>query len=348
MNAALLVACVLVAALPGVFAYAAPVTLWVVRARARAAGVFLDDRRALAVGPRVDTVLLDRWGTVTTGQLRVVAIDPVEPDHERNLRWFAGALGHASDDPVGRAIARLSSRGKLSQVQRHHGGGISGSVDRHPVRLGSPEWLGMQPRNGVGVTVGVQVDARPIGYITVADDVRPHAAEGVERLRADQVEPVLVSDDTEGNTRQLADTCGIEHWYAATPADQREQLVDEHRRRGRVVAVASPTPVPHADLTLSDAASTQGIRLVDLDVGRVATALALTRSAARATVRSRRTGIVLGLAGVGLAAASVLSLPLAIGYAVVACGIVAVVASLATPSTPPRPVTRSDRAPSAT
>lgn len=344
MNLALLAACVLVAALPGVFAYAAPVTLWVVRARARAAGVFLDDRRALAVGPRVDTVLLDRWGTVTTGQLRVVAIDPVEPDHERNLRWFAGALGHASDDPVSRAIARLSSRGKLSQVQQHLGGGISGSVDRHPVRLGDPAWLGMESRNGVGVTVGVQVDARPIGYITVADEVRPHAAEGVERLRAARVEPVLVSEDTESNTRQLADTCGIDQWYAATPADQRDELVADHRRRGRVVAVASPTPVPSADLVFTDAESTDGIRLLDLDVGRVATALALTRSAARATVRSRRAGIVLGLVGIGLAAASILSLPLAIGYAVVACAVVTAVAAVASP---PTAITRPDPAPSA-
>ncbi|WP_418060256.1 HAD family hydrolase [Pimelobacter simplex] len=345
MNAALLVACVLVAALPGVFAYAAPVTLWIVRARARGAGVFLDDRRALTIGPRIDTVLLDRWGTVTTGQLRVVAIDPVEPDHERNLRWFAGALGHAADDPVGRAIARLSSRGKLSQVQQHHGGGLSGSVDRHPVRLGSPEWLGMEARNGIGVTVGVQVDARPIGYITVADEVRPHAADDVTRLRAAQVEPILVSEDTEGNTRQLADACGITQWYAATPADQRERLVDEHRRRGRVVAVASPTPVPSADLILSDVESTEGIRLLDLDVGRVATALALTRSAARATVRSRRTGILLGLVGIGLAVASVLSLPLAIGYAVLAC---AVVVATAAPAAPTTSVTSPDPAPSAT
>lgn len=344
MNLALLAACVLVAALPGVFAYAAPVTLWVVRARARAAGVFLDDRRALAVGPRVDTVLLDRWGTVTTGQLRVVAIDPVEPDHERNLRWFAGALGHASDDPVSRAIARLSSRGKLSQVQQHLGGGISGSVDRHPVRLGDPAWLGMESRNGVGVTVGVQVDARPIGYITVADEVRPHAAEGVERLRAARVEPVLVSEDTESNTRQLADTCGIDQWYAATSADRRDELVADHRRRGRVVAVASPTPVPSADLVFTDAESTDGIRLLDLDVGRVATALALTRSAARATVRSRRAGIVLGLVGIGLAAASILSLPLAIGYAVVACAVVTAVAAVASP---PTAITRPDPAPSA-
>ncbi|MBM0124133.1 HAD family hydrolase [Pimelobacter simplex] len=327
-----LVACVLLAALPAVFAHAVPVARWVARARGRAAGVFLDDRAALALGPRVDTVLLDRWGTVTTGQLRVVAVDPVEPDHERNLRWFAGALGHAADDPVGRAIARLSSRGKLSQVERHGGSGISGSVDRHPVRLGRPDWLGMDARDDAGVTVGVQVDSRPIGYITVADDVRPHAPEDVARLRADGVEPVLVSEDTERNTRGLAEACGIGQWYADRPADDRAELVDERRRGGHVVAVAGPATVPEADLVLTDADVGHGIRLADLDVGRVATALALTRSAARAATRSRRTGLGVGVAGAALAAAGVLALPLAIGWAVVGCGAVALVAVGRAPS----------------
>ncbi|WP_408898321.1 HAD family hydrolase [Nocardioides sp. R1-1] len=331
---AVLVACVLLAALPAAFAYAAPVALWVARARGRAAGIFLEDRAALAVGPRVDEVLLDRWGTVTTGRLRVVAVEPVEPDHERNLRWFAGALGHAADDPVGQAIARLSSRGKLSQVRQHDGRGISGSVDRHPVRLGRPDWLGMEARDGAGVTVGVQVDSRPIGYIRVGDDVRPHAAQDVDRLRAQGIEPVLVSEDTERNTRGLAEACGIEAWYADRPADSRAELVAQRRGDGRVVAVASPTPTAGADLVLTDAAAaTGGIRLADLDVGRVATALALTRSAARAASRSRRTGLALAALGVALAASGVLSLPLAAGYAMVACA--AVTASAVSRTDPP-------------
>lgn len=324
------VACVLIAALPALFAYGAPLSLWFTRARARTAGVFLDDPSALSVGPRVDTVLLDRWGTVTTGQLRVVAIDPVEPDHERNLRWFAGALGHAADDPVGRAIARLSARGKVSQVQQHAGHGISGSVDRHPVRLGRPDWLGMENREDVGVTVGVQVDARPIGYITVADDIRPHAADGVEQLRAGGVEPVLVSEDTERNTRQLAETCGIAQWHAAAPYDDRERLVAKHQGRGRVVAVASAKPGESADLALSDdpdALQGRGIRLTDLDVGRVATALALVRGAAVRATRSRRTGLALGVAGAGLAATSLLPLLGAVGYLLLACTAITLVAA---------------------
>lgn len=330
------VAAVLLAAVPAVLALGLPLSLWFARARARAAGVFLDGARAIAAGSRVDTVLLDRWGTVTTGQLRVVAVEPVEPDHERNLRWFAGALGHAADDPVSRAIARLSSRGKLSQVRQHEGGGISGSVDRHPVRLGRPDWLGMESRDDTGVTVGVQVDSRPIGYITVADDVRPHAADGVARLRSAGIVPVLVSEDSERNTRSLAEACGVEEWYADRPADGRDELVEERRRRGRVVAAAGPTAPGNADLVLTEdppgpeagSAGQARIRLADLDVGRVATALAVTRSAARGAARSRRTGLAVGVAGVVLSVTGVLSLPLAAGYAALGSATVVAVAGL--------------------
>ncbi|WP_182379635.1 HAD family hydrolase [Nocardioides sp. WS12] len=318
---------ILLAALPALLAYGVPLTRWATRLRGREAGIYFDDPTALRVGASVDTVLLDRWGTVTTGQLRVTTVEPLEPDHDRNLRWFAGALGHESEDPVGQAIARLAARGKVSGIEQHDGAGISGSVDRHPVRVGAPGWLGMAERDDVGVTVGVQVDSRPIGYITVADDVRPDAAAAVERLRSDGVDPVLVSEDTDRNTGHLAELCGIEHWHAGSLAAQRPGLVADYRGRGRVVAVASGSAETSADLALSDAETvSSGIRLRDLDVTRVARALALTRRAARRVVATRRVGLVLGAVGVVLAAVGVLTPVLAAAYAVVGCAVVTVVA----------------------
>ena len=305
-------AAVIIALLPAVLGLL-PLTAWIARGRARREGIELPSAAGLQTARDVDLVLLDRWGTVTTGELRVCAVEPFDPDDERNLRWFAGALGHASADPVSRAVARLSARGRLTSVEQHGGDGISGSVDRHPVRLGRPEWLGMPAREAVGVTVGVQVDARPIGYITVADDVRPDARAGVERLRATGVAAVLVSDDSERNTRHLAEACGIEQWHAGIAGERRDQLVADYRQRGHVVAVAT-----------SSALSPTGIGLVDLDVNRIATALALSRSTARTASRARRTGLLLGVAG---AAVAVLGLLPAVAAATVGCAVVLVVAS---------------------
>lgn len=334
------------AALPLLLALS-PLATGLARSRGRLVGVHLDDADALGVLARVDVALLDRWGTVTTGALRVTRVEPVEADHERNLRWFAGALGHAADDPVWRAIARLSTRGRLSRVEHHDGGGLTGSVDRHPVRLGRPEWVGM-PAHGpsalaagaagddggpdpeVGVTVGVEVDGRPIGWITVGDELRPRADEAVDALRRDGVEPVLVSDDTETNTDHLARSAGVTRWHSGILADKRDTVVAEHRSPGRCVAlVASTDDAAGADVLLTDrevpAPTAPLVRLDDLDTARVAAAVTLARGAVRARRRSLPAGVVLSLVTAVLAVLT--PLPVVGVVAVLACGVVAALAA---------------------
>lgn len=319
---------IVLALAPAVLATALPLPLWVARWRGRNAGITIERSRALHLAHRVDTMLLDRWGTVTTGELRVSSVDPIDPAHDRNLRWFAGALEHAATDPVGRAIARLAGRGRLGGVHHERGQGIRGSVDRHPVRVGQPSWMGMESRHDIGVTVGVEVDHRPLGYITVTDDVRPNAAESIARLRRDGHDPVLVSDDTARNTEHLADECGFEEWHAEATPEKREQLVSERQERGRVVAVAgSPernaAAFDVADLTLTDAPdSPADIRLADLDADRVGRALSLARSVRTATGRTRWIGIAIAALGVVLAALGVLAPLLAAGFAVFGCLVV--------------------------
>ena len=321
----------LLAAVPAAIALL-PLTWWFARSRSHRAGIDWPSRRTLDIARGVDVVLLGRWGTVTTGELKVSAVEPLDPDHERNLRWFAGALGHGAQDhdPVARAVARLAARGKLTGVERHDGDGISGSVDRHPVRVGRPGWLGMEGREGLGLTVGVQVDSRPIGYITVADDVRPDARAGVERLRATGVEVVLVSDDGEQNTRHLAELCGVERWHAGLAPCAGSRIVAEHRARRRVVAVAGMDGTTGADLTFQvDEPGPGRVRVLDLDVVRIAAALRASRRWARATTVSRFLGIALGALGVALAAAGLLPVLAALGWALLGAAVVLVASARA-------------------
>lgn len=323
---------VMLAAAPTALSLAGSLPLRVARARGRQAGVAFARYGRLDVASRLDVAILDRWGTVTTGDLKVTSVDPVDPDHDRNLRWFAGALEHAGDDPVARAISRLSTRGRLSNVEQHPGAGISGSVDRHPVRIGHPRWIGIEDRQGLGTTVGVEVDGRALGHITVADDVRPDARAGVERLRRDGIDPVLVSDDSSLNTEHLAGKCGIERWYPETAPEKRERLVVEYQERGHVVAVAgdgagNDEALAAADLALSDGDDPSvDIRLQDLDVSRVGAALALARSTRSVARLGRRLAAGLALLGIGLAGTGVLSPLLAAGYATASCLVVAAVA----------------------
>ena len=194
---------------------------------------------AWATAAKVDTVLLDRWGTVTTGKLKVTTVDPLEPDHLRNLRWFAGALEHEAEGKLARAIARISPRGKVADFKQVPGCGVTGSVDRHPVRVGRPGWLDMPERNDVGVVVGVELDERPLGYLVVGDDLRPDAHGSVSRLSGLGATPVLVSDDTARNTEHLAEAAGIEHCHPEIAPEKRARLVTDLREQGQVVAFAS-------------------------------------------------------------------------------------------------------------
>ncbi|MBM7516295.1 HAD family hydrolase [Nocardioides nitrophenolicus] len=251
----------------------------------------------------------------------------LDPDNERNLRWFAGALGHAAQDPVGRALAQLAGRGRLSGVEDHGCNGISGSVDRHPVHLGPPEWLGMAGRDDLGVTVGVKVDARPIGYITVGDDVRADARSGVDRLRSLGVETVLLSDDTERNTRHLADACGIARWHAAVDGTSLAGLVADYRARarGRPVAVASRNGASAGDLRIDVEAG--DLRLTDLDVNRIAEAFAISHRVARVRRRTRALGLGATALGGAVAGAGLAGLPVVAAGALLGTLVVLAVAA---------------------
>ncbi|MFD4325935.1 HAD family hydrolase [Nocardioides sp. NPDC058538] len=238
-------------------------------------------RSSWALAARVDTVVLDRWGTVTTGRLVVTTVDPLDPDHLRNLRWFAGALEHEAEGPLARAVARLSPRGKVTDFGVVPGSGVRGSVDRHPVRVGRPSWVGMAERADRGTVLGVELDGRPLGYVVVGDQPREDAGASVSRLTAAGVTPVLVSDDTDRETEHLAETCGIERWHSEIAPEKRERLVAELQEQGRVVAFVSARPEDAeaqavADLTVG---GSSGVRLADLDVRRVAELISLARGA---------------------------------------------------------------------
>ncbi len=335
---------VLLVLLPAMVGLLLPLPGWLALRRARHQGVGFRDRSALHAAREVDTVLLDRWGTITTGELVVSDIDPIEEGNERNLRWFAAALEHAADDhPVGRAIARLAGPGRLTAVESFPGRGISGAVDRHPVRVGSPGWLGMEARDGLGTTIGVEVDHRPFGYLTVTDQVRADAALAVARLRAAGIQPILLSDGSALDTEHLAQSCGIDKWLLGKDPAHREQLVRDQRGGGHTVALVARDAGNAAALAAADLAFTDDpeagaatvpatrsgagliphARLADLDAQRVAHALELARALPGVVVRTRLAGVLATGVGALLVGLDRLSLIGAAGCAAV--GVLAVV-----------------------
>ncbi len=325
----------LLVAAPVAPALADATTRLVLRRRGAVVGCVVVGDAALRTVAQVETFVLDKDGTVTTGALRVASVEPVEPDHDRNLRWFAGALEHASEHPIGQAIAKLASAGSLTNVQHHPGRGLSGSVDRHPVRVGDPEWLGIASTPGIGTTVGVEVDGRTLGRITVWDDVRDGARAGLAALHDLGVQTVLVSDGTEEETRHLAELIRPTTTHAGLDGTARAELVESLRRDGRRVAYAGPVaddqaagdPARQAADIAVGTDATAGVVVVDPDVARLPRIVRLCRSVARRSLLSRRVAVVGTLAGMALAVIGALPPPAAALVAVVVCAATAGIAA---------------------
>ena len=320
----------LVAAAPGTVRLARPAAVMAGRRHGTRLHLTLaGDTPALA--SRVDATVLAPHGTVTTGDLHVVAVRPVEPDHDRNLRWFAGALSQARDDRVGRAVARLATgRGRLSHVE-HEPAGSRGTVDRHPVRIGDPAWLRSTPDDDLWTVLAVEVDGRNLGSVVVAEQVRDDAATQVDALRALGVEPTLVSEDTAGRAQHVADACGLARARRVDDGDDVQAVVAELRRDGRVIAVAGPDRCG-ADVHVGAAAVGSGsIAAPDHAVGRVVDGLRVARAIDTSARRGLRVAAVLALAGAGLAAAGLFGPMLAAGWGVAGAAAVVAVATAAGP-----------------
>ncbi|RNL64847.1 cation-translocating P-type ATPase [Nocardioides marmoriginsengisoli] len=299
--------------------------------RSRGLGVRAWGSAALVRAARVDLLVLDKAGTVTTGALRVVSVDPLDQADDRNLRWFAGALCHALPTPVGRAVSRLAAGGRSTEVEEVPGIGVVGSVDRHPVRVGAPAWLELPAPPSIGHVLGVEVDGRPFGTITVEDTLRADAAHDVRGLHRLDLQTVLVSDDTPARTEAAARAAGVGRWHGELDGAAQAAQVRDLRQYGRSVAVVAPYrvdgPLTVADLAVCDSwpgpPPPYGVALEDLDVARLGPVIAHAR---RAIARARHGTLVgsIGAALTGIAAASgALDLPVSVGLATANLALVA-------------------------
>lgn len=168
--------------------------------------------------PRLQQLVIEVEHVLTTGNLVVVDVAPLDVQHKHDLRWFAGALAHGSTDPVARAISRLAGPGRPTGVSQGPAHELRGAVDRHPVRIGV-NGEGETVGEVVGTTVRVDVDQRPMGHITVADEVRKNAAHCLSRLRDEGIEPILVSATlNKAELMRVSDQVGVSQFHSGTDA----------------------------------------------------------------------------------------------------------------------------------
>jgi Cu+-exporting ATPase len=311
---------VLIIACPCALGLATPTALLVGTGRGAQLGILIKGPEVLESTRRVDTVVLDKTGTVTTGQMSLVAVTMAEPaaagvdgiDEDGVLR-LAGALENASEHPIAAAIARGATErvGALPEVEEfanHEGLGVQGVVEGHAVLVGRPELLEQwsQPLpDGLAAAkaaaeaqgrtaIAVAVDGIPRAVLAVADTVKPTSAEAIARFRALGLTPVLLTGDNTAVAHAVAAEVGIDPGpdtviAGVLPADKVE-VITRLQERGKVVAMVGDGVNDAAALAQADLGMAMGTGAdVAIEAGDITLVRGDLRAAADAIRLARRT-----------------------------------------------------------
>ncbi|HSX96854.1 MAG TPA: heavy metal translocating P-type ATPase [Streptomyces sp.] len=297
---------VLIIACPCALGLATPTALMVGTGRGAQLGILIKGPEVLESTRRVDTVVLDKTGTVTTGRMTLRSVHVVEDVTEEDVLRLAGAVEHASEHPVGRAITagaeeRLGALPPVERFENLAGKGVRGRVEGHAVQVGRildgplPESLrgAKEAAEGEGRTaVVVTRDGVTLGVVTVADAVKETSAEAVRRLRALGLTPVLLTGDNERVARSVAAAVGIspEHVIAEVLPQDKLDVVRRLQSEGRTVAMVGDGVNDAAALTAADLGLALGTGTdAAIEAGDLTLVRGDLRAAADAIRLSRRT-----------------------------------------------------------
>ena len=273
---------VLIIACPCALGLATPTALLVGTGRGAQLGILIRGVEALESTKRVDTIVLDKTGTVTTGRMSVVGVVPEPGQDAGDVLRLAGAVEAASEHPLGRAIARAAfDAGPVPPVTGFHattGVGVRGLVEGVEVEVGRAARVpgGDNPRPGgaAATWVEVRVDGAVRGRLALADRVRPTSASAVAALRRLGLEPVLVTGDAPAVADAVAAEIGVTEVMAGVLPAGKVDVVKQLQARGKVVAmvgdgVNDAAALAQADLGLAMGAGTDvAIEASDLTLVR--------------------------------------------------------------------------------
>ncbi|WP_026452897.1 heavy metal translocating P-type ATPase [Saccharomonospora iraqiensis] len=284
---------VLIIACPCALGLATPTALLVGTGRGAQLGILIKGPEVLESTRRIDTVVLDKTGTVTTGRMELVDVHTADGEDPTGVLRLAGALENASEHPVAAAVARGAAEraGELPAVEEFaavEGLGVEGVVDGTAVVVGRPalleRWSLELPPELAEVraaaeekgrtAIVVAVDGRVRAVLSVADTVKPGSAEAVARLRELGLSPVLLTGDNGAVARAVADEVGIDEVIAEVLPADKVAVVERLRSEGRAVAMVGDgindaPALAAADLGLSMGTGTDvAIEAADLTLVR--------------------------------------------------------------------------------
>jgi Cu+-exporting ATPase len=255
-NALVVAVSVLIIACPCALGLATPISVMVGVGRGALDGVLIKDAEALEFMEKVDTLVVDKTGTLTEGKPALQRVAAAPGFAEDELLALAASLEQASEHPLAAAIvAGAKARGlalaAVTGFDSVTGKGVRGTVNGRSVLIGNARFLDessiapaaleaqAEPLRREGATaILVAIDGKPAGVVAVADPVKASTPEAVRSLVADGVKIVMLTGDSRNTARAVAERLGIADFVAEVLPQDKHRLVKEMQDRGRIVAMA--------------------------------------------------------------------------------------------------------------
>ncbi len=322
---------VLIIACPCALGLATPMSIMVATGKGASMGVLFKNAEAIEVLRKVDTLIVDKTGTLTLGKPKLVSVAPAAPFSEEELLQLAGSLERGSEHPLAEAIVEGATErgvalGGTSDFESVTGKGVQGRVEGRLVGLGNlalMEDLGVvlgdladraETMRGDGQTVMfVAVDGQPAGLVGVADPIKETTPDAIKRLHAEGVQVVMITGDSKTTAQVVGDKLGIDEIVAEVLPQGKAEIVKRLQAEGRVVAMAgdgindapalAQAQVGIAMGTGTDVAmESAGVTLVRGDLGGIVRARRLSRATMRNIRQNLFFAFVYNSVGVPIAA----------------------------------------------
>ena len=294
---------VLITACPCALGLATPMSIMVGTGRGATTGVLIKNAEALEILEKVDTLVVDKTGTLTEGKPRLAAVVALPEQDESELLRLAASLERASEHPLAAAIVAAAQKKGLDlrpvkEFRSLTGKGVLGTVQGRSVALGNRkllEELGLDlaalqqraeelGREGATV-VFVAVDGRLAGLLAVADPIKQSTYEAIEMLRQDGVRIFMLTGDNSTTAAAVARKLGIEEVAAEVLPEQKHEVVKRLQEEGRVVAMAGDGINDAPALALAQVGIAMG---TGTDVAMESAGVTLVKGDLRGIVRARR------------------------------------------------------------
>ncbi len=277
---------VLIIACPCALGLATPMSIMVGVGRGAAAGVLVKSAEALEILEKVDTLVVDKTGTLTEGRPRLDAAD-CDPQALR----LAASLERSSEHPLARAVVEAAQEKGLKLAEpvafrSFPGRGVTGFVEGRRVAVGNAALLAEQGVDAAGQTgMLVAIDGRLVGRLRVTDPVKKSAAEALQALHAEGIRVVMVTGDQRAPAEAVARQLGIDEVYAEVLPDRKAEVVKRLQAEGRIVAMAGDGVNDAPALAQAHVGIAMG---AGTDVAMESAAITLVQGDLRGIVRARR------------------------------------------------------------